>query len=1062
MRGSHRLLLLLLPEVLSTLLSTTGTYSNASSMKDSKSDSDGVTVRRPRRRPRPPLEERPGGGGERTEPAAPDTRTTKTRRVAHTQTDENNDSNDTRTIVPATPTTPIPWTHTATEPTPTTAASATRWFRVAAATTSQASFWKRHDHCISGLVAASAALCASQKKKNQTISPNSSCSEEQNQDDDAPLLKIFTTAVQHDILVSCRSVVADLTASAAAATTSKTIAAAASSSSSSKSSANTSINRNSKHLKELSSNTTTAASSKSSTSSSTTTAARINALYVAVHGLRAVLYCIVTTTSNAHSNNLTHDHLPASVGSKNTEGIIRLLYHCILSAASMAAAAVESPTRTTATTITRSEEHGRGSSWLDLCGAAYQALGAAFRNYSSIPLLAASTTTIPKNNSNAGSSANWAFAVVPPPPSFNNTDNADNPADDNDTFLLKEEDNPFLGFPVPQWQQSSLELGPPPRQPQQEQTSGQKQQQQQIEQFASMGIAATLAASRVLAAHATSTTKDDAGAPLNQSSDHTLAQQPTRITKTAPAPTRITRQSSVPLLRHLIKQTSMSWMVFAASSLPRDKTVTNGKSTPKPDTTAAARDFAVHTKDESVVDDVSLLEPAAIAAHCKVAHRILWSLGAADESLEWRDTVLLLRQDAIQALFLHGGRIYSCNAPSATANATTSTDTSMYASDAVMTVLRESHFETACTQSWKVAEAYAATESSKLPRTPETRCLRQFHENVGSLLDASAKSTTTTTLTNDIPTSYAEYCAYRALHTTRNDRNVVHDICGSSDCLFRCFRYPPPYHTTCRQSAHCAHDRKNTAVLAAFFLSLHVRQCIVDGVDSTAEALATEGKLERVHVIIKNFQSLVLRARSDTATDDAISELRLYKLFSSVNLHRAVSNVLGDKEKAEVSSLSTVKYGKMFRLAASILGNCIGPFYLDLLSRVEKKHSSVLFALGTSSLRLAIATSEALNCDVTVPSTDPQLKAWMETLVKISIDVPCIDHQQRLDNCENHAKVRMITGKGIDALFVLSIAIASFSHHTFVRCVASFSTRWARNGSNNKEKQKRLNLYCLL
>jgi hypothetical protein len=262
---------------------------------------------------------------------------------------------------------------------------------------------------------------------------------------------------------------------------------------------------------------------------------------------------------------------------------------------------------------------------------------------------------------------------------------------------------------------------------------------------------------------------------------------------------------------------------------------------------------------------------------CKRASRVLWDAAGCLSSKN-ANLWLSVRGDAVVALLPFGENV-------------------QWGDDSALEQVRASTFDIACTSAWKAAASFFQNIPNSAPKSGDT-CLRQFHERVGAVIDAS---------TGKPSTSYFEYCAYRAFH------------CGSTlDIPFKSDNFLFHGSPSSCSNINCDDEAGwiGKVSLTLFFLALNVRNQLKGG-DCDRDLLASGES------VVKYFEE-ALTERDNSAVTESL--FLWYKHFSGLSLHLAVCQVLADSSTQRIS-IDEFALG----MAAKLLSRCFGPLFLRLV-----------------------------------------------------------------------------------------------------------------------------------
>ena len=379
------------------------------------------------------------------------------------------------------------------------------------------------------------------------------------------------------------------------------------------------------------------------------------------------------------------------------------------------------------------------------------------------------------------------------------------------------------------------------------------------------------------------------------------------------------------------------------------------------------RTFAVlvrssrRSKDMSTTDPTKLnqYEPM-IVSYCKKGQRILYDLAETITTTTTpKTTKLSLQADSIRALLLD----LDYNDPRKEHDSENQySQQQQYQYDSIRAIfVQQNIFDQACTYAWKISDSYynsQMTNSCSTRSSNTSNLLDTFHHQIGALLDSSmsgplgsnisindgdddelSRSRTTT-----VPslTSYVEYCAYRALHTTTNPTSKRGDMHHHRDCLFRSLPYLYGHSCGSKQLS----DNEDEAFLLFFFLSRYTRYCLEHEADS--KQLYDAFMQIPTDRIIQQFRSQYL---SKTVVD-SVKRLRWCNLLSFVGVHRAALRMVDRPNKSD-------RWITFLKVVRSVLSDGWAPFCMGLLNDVKnEKQLSQLWPCILSCHRCAIFIDE--------------------------------------------------------------------------------------------------------
>lgn len=329
-------------------------------------------------------------------------------------------------------------------------------------------------------------------------------------------------------------------------------------------------------------------------------------------------------------------------------------------------------------------------------------------------------------------------------------------------------------------------------------------------------------------------------------------------------------------------------------------------------------------------------EKKSAISHCRKMQRILWEASSMGSIAK---ECLLLQGDSIAVSLLNDETMES----------------------GLREMLRANQFESACTWAWKAAESYQRSSGND-------STLREFHENVGAVLDSYA--------VRDAPLAYTEYCAYRALHTGSREQRKTY---------FFDQQNPSP----------------DEAFLSLFLLALQVRDGLVAESISAQSAAPVDARLPGTSTVAQ-FSAAILIAPSETC-------LRFYKLFSMIKLHRALIDTIGDG-----SGVFLCKHSGKVRIAAEILSDCVGPLCLGLIA--GKQLEANQWIVGTEIFKQAILAFETIRSEVEsgFSASDTVISAFAKALSNAAMWAPleCIENAAKFLNVIGRKRLELGGGAG--------------------------------------------------
>jgi hypothetical protein len=801
----------------------------------------------------------------------------------------------------------------------------------------------------------------------------------------------------------------------------------------------------------------------------------VDRLYVAIHTLCAVVQLYATRTAAASTTGTSSSssssppwHNDESKWRKTWQGLMRLAYNGVVSTAASSSSSSSSSSlaldqsSTTTTTHARSELDRRRPVLLaTLCGRAYHALGVALSHdtlSSSLQLTPTQSGGHSSNRSSSSSSNNhtthvvnqgrrgcdddgqWAFVPVSPP-SLEHVDAAN--ASTRSAACRTEPDELPL-FVQPSWQ--------PPRAASTTSTVPPKRASRLVlssrSSNSTSGTDATVPDGENHRITITTRSKGQAANGSNRSStlsSSSSASSSSSLLLTAQQVwsmgivatltlARLESDSSTTTLYDRLAYTlgtvARAWLRTAAATTTV-AVVPVAKHQPAHGTTA---DTTTTTSTNNVVvDDGTILSASTVASHAKAAQRILWNAATNNPNLDPVDC-LRLQQLAIE--------LYLLIWPS-----TSKQDSTVVLSAAVISKLLQSHFATACTMAWKASESFllgsaaAAADgrasSATTLRGDSTKrfdVVSAFHARLGPHLDRMAAAAAGGDNTDKeeppvVPGSYFEYCAYRALHSSRcrmdhgpslpldSHTNLArHCNHGAAGCVFSRFPFPCPHHLCfCSGSATAVptSTTTSTASVALVYLALTVRNGLEALLQQTSsadpkrtvaarEAAASPWPVSQADTVQFNFQQLLKSTATVVEDVGTFGGLRLYKVLSALSLHKMLQAFVSRQSDRRL--VWQPFSWALCRTAATLLADCVGPLCFRLSTVVEGTQRMSVASVGVASLRSAIALSELLHNEAALDSSlVSTTNRWMGDLVH---QLTFQQRQRSVELTETTARVR--------------------------------------------------------